>query len=168
MDFESFIQSEAMQPLRIVYTRALLDCPETAAIIARLPPPKMAQFYHAALVRASAADTGAAQPLTAEHLCAHVLSARGLANVDGERHATAGGCVQPGPERACPPSLFSSVLSSPPSLCGRYAGNGETLQHLERTMAQREVALQQSVVESVMRMRAAAAVHGTTSTLPEQ
>ncbi|KPA79871.1 hypothetical protein ABB37_04946 [Leptomonas pyrrhocoris] len=163
MNFESFLQSETLRPLSAVYSRALLDCSETASVIARLPPPKIALIYHAALMRTTAIAEDGAQPLTAEHLSARIVSAYGLTNTDRQQadsattkrqpHTSAESARDAAAARQFLPTLFPPL--PPPPLCCRDAHGGDAFRHLERVTAQREAALQQSVVESLMRMRAA-------------
>ncbi|KPI88204.1 hypothetical protein ABL78_2708 [Leptomonas seymouri] len=167
MDFESFLQSEALRPLSIIYSRALLDCPETASMIGRLPPPKIALLYHAALMPSPLMETDVTQPQVAERLSARIVSAYCLAGKDHEKPYPETALQRPGASdesdtgaagaRQRFPTCFPPL--PPPPLCYRYAHSGDAFQHLEHAMSQREASLQQWVVEAMMKMHANASNH---------
>jgi hypothetical protein len=178
MDFETFLQSEALRPLSIIYSRALLDCPETASVIARLPPPRIAMLYHAALMRAHVMEEDRAHTQAAERISARIVSAYGLASAEPPAPSTrqrpqkqSGAAVQglgepaTGSEKGTTTEAtrFLSSCSFPPPLSVRHVG----FEHLERALAQREAALQQSVVESMMQLSPATA-KGTVAPSPKE
>lgn len=89
MDASGLLRNEALQPVMRELMRRLIDDPETAAFIMRLPPPRVAMMYHAALMRTSTPVPASGDaPLTAERVCASVLDAYALRARPAEANAS--------------------------------------------------------------------------------
>ncbi|KAG5464596.1 hypothetical protein GH5_00045 [Leishmania sp. Ghana 2012 LV757] len=146
MDFEGLLTNEALRPLLSEFALHLMDHSDTASLIARLPPPKTAMLYHAALLRCPTAATTKGERLyQAERLCASVLDAYGLrgGTVKESTPRVHGACTRP----VCPMTASDGAaeMTVCPALCRRLAEVEVTHPLLEEALAAREARLQHHI-----------------------
>ncbi|CAJ1037501.1 hypothetical protein Q4I32_007762 [Leishmania shawi] len=146
MDFEGLLANDALRPLMSEFALHLMDHPDTAYLISRLPPPKIAMLYHAALLRSSTTV-----PLQGEfthrteRLCASVLDAYALR--DGGVKESAPG-MHGARMRSVWPVAADEALGAMticPVLCRRLAEAEDEYPMLEEALAAREARLQHCI-----------------------
>ncbi|AYU83385.1 hypothetical protein CGC21_12540 [Leishmania donovani] len=147
MDFEGLLTHDALRPLMSEFALHLMDHSDTASLISRLPPPKMAMLYHAALLRSSTAVSAQGEfTHGAERLCASVLDAYALRDggVKGET---------PGMDGARMRSVWTITAEEAPAamiicpaLCQRLVEAEGKHPFLEEALAAREARLQHRIV----------------------
>ncbi|KAG5465336.1 hypothetical protein CUR178_00038 [Leishmania enriettii] len=150
MEFEGLLTNEALRPLLGEFALHLMDHSDTASLIARLPPPKTAMLYHAALLRCpTTATTKGERMYQAERLCASVLDAYGLRGgaVKESTPRAHGACTRP----MCPmtDSDGAAKMTICPALCRRLAEVEVTHPLLEEALAAREARLQHYIATMI-------------------
>lgn len=147
MDFEGLLTNDALHLLMGEFALHLMDHPDTASLISRLPPPKIAMLYHAALLRSStAAPTQGEFTHGAERLCASVLDAYALRD-GGVKGGT------PGMDGTCMRSVWPMTAEETPATmiicpasCQRLLEAEGTHPFLEEALAAREARLQHRIL----------------------
>ncbi|KAG5463865.1 hypothetical protein LSCM1_00038 [Leishmania martiniquensis] len=146
MDFEALLSRGALSPLMSEFALHLIDRSDTASLMARLPPRRIALLYHAALLRRPVtAPTKGECLYETERLCASVLDAYGLCNGDVEEGTPGGHVARMRPAGSGIANDGAAAMGMCPALCRRLAEVEMTHPLLEEALAARESRLQHHI-----------------------
>ncbi|KAG5489917.1 hypothetical protein JKF63_00034 [Porcisia hertigi] len=146
MDFEALLTNDALHPLMSEFALHLMDHPDTASLISRLPAPSIAMLYNTALLCSSAStrlqdkSTQETERLCALVLDTYALRSNGIDKGKPEVRGTGKQWVRP---RSVGDSSATAIVYAP--LCGQFFEAEGTQPLLEEVLAVREAQLQHCI-----------------------